>query len=153
LYSSIVYFPQEILAGIAMAEVDKLVETKGLDWIDAHKAKHMAKEQAHHLAERRYGHGQSGYEYAMEQQGPTVVYNYNGGVPYGMPGCPSVGYRGEYGGEYNREYAPSYYPPPQSYGGGYPEPGFGRGLHGHGHLGRGHHHERGHLGRGFLGRD
>lgn len=28
---------KEILAGIAAAEVDKLVETKGLDWLDARK--------------------------------------------------------------------------------------------------------------------
>ncbi|KAF8464513.1 hypothetical protein JB92DRAFT_2580910, partial [Gautieria morchelliformis] len=38
---------KEILAGIAAAEVDKLVETKGMDWIDRHKAKKLAERQAH----------------------------------------------------------------------------------------------------------
>eukprot|EP00271_Cylindrocystis_brebissonii_P017937 TRINITY_DN4884_c0_g1_i1.p1 TRINITY_DN4884_c0_g1~~TRINITY_DN4884_c0_g1_i1.p1 ORF type:complete len:116 (-),score=34.79 TRINITY_DN4884_c0_g1_i1:428-775(-) len=45
---------KEILAGFAAAEVDKLVETKGLDAIDARKAKAQAVEQAHHLANEQY---------------------------------------------------------------------------------------------------
>ncbi|KAI0034835.1 hypothetical protein K488DRAFT_34503, partial [Vararia minispora EC-137] len=46
---------KEILASIAAAEVDRLAETKGLDWLDRHKAKKMAEQQAHALAEQRYG--------------------------------------------------------------------------------------------------
>ncbi|KIJ43839.1 hypothetical protein M422DRAFT_113924, partial [Sphaerobolus stellatus SS14] len=48
---------KEILAGIAAAEVDKLAETKGLDFVDREKAKYMAIKQAHHLAEQRYQGG------------------------------------------------------------------------------------------------
>ncbi|KAK9760961.1 hypothetical protein K7432_014511 [Basidiobolus ranarum] len=51
---------KEMLAGFASAEVDKLVETKGLDWVDAEKAKRQAKAQAHRLAEEKYGGG-AGY--------------------------------------------------------------------------------------------
>ncbi|KDQ49972.1 hypothetical protein JAAARDRAFT_200399 [Jaapia argillacea MUCL 33604] len=129
---------KEMLAGIAAAEVDKLVETKGLDWVDAHKAKKMARQQAHHLAEQRYGHGNSGYDYAMSQNGPAFEYIYGGGSPYGLQGCPSYGYAygggpmGYGGGGYappppqgyyppqQQGYAPQYYqqPPPQQYYGG-----------------------------------
>ncbi|KZT64171.1 putative CipC-like antibiotic response protein, partial [Daedalea quercina L-15889] len=48
---------KELLAGFAAAEIDKLAETKGLDYIDREKAKRQAIEQAHHLANERYGHG------------------------------------------------------------------------------------------------
>jgi len=37
---------KELIAGFASAEVDKLFETKGLDFIDKEKAKHEAKKQA-----------------------------------------------------------------------------------------------------------
>ncbi|ORY67247.1 cipC-like antibiotic response protein [Pseudomassariella vexata] len=48
-------FAKEMLAGIAAAEVDKLVETKGLDHIDRQKAKHHAEKQAEHLYDQHYG--------------------------------------------------------------------------------------------------
>ncbi|KAF8522908.1 hypothetical protein BU17DRAFT_64109 [Hysterangium stoloniferum] len=113
---------KEIIAGIAAAEVEKLVETKGMDWIDRHKAKKLAEKQAHELAERRYSGG-TGWEYAQAQGGYAAEYNYGGGIPWGAPGHqgyaaygPPVGYGG---------YAPpqgypqgGYYPPPQ----GYPPP-------------------------------
>ncbi|KND01293.1 uncharacterized protein SPPG_03103 [Spizellomyces punctatus DAOM BR117] len=38
---------KEILAGLAAAEVDKLFETKGLDWLDRDRAKQQAIAQAH----------------------------------------------------------------------------------------------------------
>ncbi|KAG0704457.1 hypothetical protein DFH29DRAFT_997549 [Suillus ampliporus] len=37
---------KEILAGFAGAFIDRMVETKGLDFVDAQKAKHSAKETA-----------------------------------------------------------------------------------------------------------
>lgn len=40
---------KEVLAGFAAAEVDKLAETKGLDWLDREKAKKMAAEQSNTL--------------------------------------------------------------------------------------------------------
>ena len=48
-------FAKELLAGIAGAEVDKLVETKGLDFVDREKAKHQAKKNAEELYEKQYG--------------------------------------------------------------------------------------------------
>jgi len=57
---------KELLAGFAAFEVDKLVETKGLDFVDKEKAKHHAKQQAEHYAEQRYGSGNTGYEYVQQ---------------------------------------------------------------------------------------
>ncbi len=48
-------FAKEALAAIAGAEVDKLVETKGLDFIDREKAKHHAKQNAEKLYDDQYG--------------------------------------------------------------------------------------------------
>ncbi|CAO1621016.1 unnamed protein product [Sympodiomycopsis kandeliae] len=45
---------KEILAGIAGAEVDKLFETKGLDFLDREKAKHHAQQEARRVYEERY---------------------------------------------------------------------------------------------------
>ncbi|TPX51733.1 hypothetical protein SeLEV6574_g00143 [Synchytrium endobioticum] len=47
-------FAKEILASIAAAEVDRLIETKGLDWIDRHKAKRNAVEQAQQMYDQQY---------------------------------------------------------------------------------------------------
>jgi len=46
---------KELLAGFAAAETDKLVETKGLDWIDSRKAKQQAAKQAELYAEEMFG--------------------------------------------------------------------------------------------------
>jgi deoxyribodipyrimidine photolyase-like uncharacterized protein len=51
---------KELLAGFAAAEVDKLVETKGLDFLDREKLKRLASHQAHALANEKYGDGQVG---------------------------------------------------------------------------------------------
>ncbi|CAI0642475.1 hypothetical protein CGCF415_v003956 [Colletotrichum fructicola] len=48
-------FAKEMLAGIAGAEVDKLFETKGLDYLDREKAKRHAEKQAEHLYQEQYG--------------------------------------------------------------------------------------------------
>eukprot|EP00271_Cylindrocystis_brebissonii_P011830 TRINITY_DN29799_c0_g1_i1.p1 TRINITY_DN29799_c0_g1~~TRINITY_DN29799_c0_g1_i1.p1 ORF type:complete len:115 (-),score=28.87 TRINITY_DN29799_c0_g1_i1:285-629(-) len=48
---------KEILAGFAAAEVDKMVESKGLDWIDSALAKRKAVAQANKLADEKYGGG------------------------------------------------------------------------------------------------
>ncbi|CAK7266671.1 hypothetical protein SEPCBS119000_002148 [Sporothrix epigloea] len=48
-------FAKEMLAGFAGAEVDKLVETKGLDFIDREKAKRHARENAEQLYDQQYG--------------------------------------------------------------------------------------------------
>ena len=51
---------KELLAAFAAAEVDNLVETKGLDFLDREKLKHLATKQAHILATEKYGEGQVG---------------------------------------------------------------------------------------------
>ncbi len=56
-------FAKELLVGFAGAEVDKLVETKGLDYIDREKAKHQAKEQAEHLYDEHYINRHNAEEY------------------------------------------------------------------------------------------
>ncbi|KAI9902239.1 hypothetical protein N3K66_004056 [Trichothecium roseum] len=48
-------FAKELLVGIATAEVDKLAETKGMDFMDKERAKHHAKKQAEHLYDEQYG--------------------------------------------------------------------------------------------------
>ncbi|KAK3945154.1 hypothetical protein QBC46DRAFT_372915 [Diplogelasinospora grovesii] len=53
-------FAKEAIAAIAGAEADKLIETKGMDFVDRERAKHHAKEQAKELYERQYG-GQDQY--------------------------------------------------------------------------------------------
>ncbi len=47
-------FAKEAIAALAGAEVDKLFETKGLDFIDREKAKHSAKENAKHIYDQQY---------------------------------------------------------------------------------------------------
>ncbi|KAK9814289.1 hypothetical protein WJX72_003476 [[Myrmecia] bisecta] len=54
-------FLKEMLAAAAGAEVDKLVETKGLDYIDREKAKRHAEQQAFAMYDQRYGGGGQGY--------------------------------------------------------------------------------------------
>jgi Protein of unknown function (DUF3759) len=48
---------KELLAGFAAAETDKLVETKGMDWIDTRKAKEQAAQQAEQFAMEMFGQG------------------------------------------------------------------------------------------------
>lgn len=48
-------FAKELLAGIAGAEVDKLAETKGEDFVDRERAKRHAKENAERMYDQHYG--------------------------------------------------------------------------------------------------
>jgi hypothetical protein len=48
-------FAKELLAGFAGAEVDRLAETKGADYIDREKAKRHAKQNAEQLYDQHYG--------------------------------------------------------------------------------------------------
>lgn len=54
-------FAKELLVGIAGAEVDRLAETKGADWVDREKAKRHAKENVENLYDQQYG-GNDGYD-------------------------------------------------------------------------------------------
>jgi len=53
-------FAKEALAALAAAEVDKVAESKGLDFVDRERAKHHAKKQAEDLYDKQYG-GQENY--------------------------------------------------------------------------------------------
>ncbi|KAI1468596.1 uncharacterized protein F4812DRAFT_374559 [Daldinia caldariorum] len=66
-------FAKELLAGIAGAEVDKLVETKGLDFLDREKAKHHARKQAEELYDSHYG-DQDQYDPNNTRRHPTMDY-------------------------------------------------------------------------------
>jgi len=46
---------KEMIAGIAAAEVDRLAETKGADFVDREVAKHHAKKQAEQMYDTQYG--------------------------------------------------------------------------------------------------
>ncbi|KAH8751440.1 hypothetical protein BGZ57DRAFT_913675 [Hyaloscypha finlandica] len=48
-------FAKELLVGLAGAEVDKLAETKGMDFIDRENAKHHAKQQVEGMYDSHYG--------------------------------------------------------------------------------------------------
>jgi len=149
---------KEILAGIAAAEVDKLIETKGLDWVDRHKAKKLAEKQAHALAEERYGGG-TGYGYVQAQGDQWGMQGHPSYAPlpqgyYPPPFGPPQGYP-PYGGQpgyqpgYQQGYQPGYQPGyQQGYQPGYPPPagyqqGYGGGYEG-GYEGERHHHEHHH---------
>ncbi|OKL64620.1 hypothetical protein UA08_00302 [Talaromyces atroroseus] len=60
-------FAKELLAGFAGAEVDKLVETKGLTEWDKIEARRHAKENAENLYDQHYG-GQD--QWHPDYQGP-----------------------------------------------------------------------------------
>ncbi|CAF1455529.1 unnamed protein product [Rotaria sp. Silwood1] len=48
---------KEMLADIAAAEIDKLFEPKGLEFLDQEHAKRRAIQQAHQFAYEKYGSG------------------------------------------------------------------------------------------------
>ena len=54
-------FAKEMIAGFAGAEVDRLAETKGADFIDRERAKHEAKKRSEELYDQHYG--QQGDQY------------------------------------------------------------------------------------------
>jgi hypothetical protein len=57
-------FAKELLVGFAGAEVDKLAETKGMDFIDREKAKYHAKQQVEGMYDEHYvdNHGADQYD-------------------------------------------------------------------------------------------
>lgn len=56
-------FAKELLAGIAGAEIDKLAETKGMDFVDREKAKHHAREQTENMYDEHYVQNQGADQY------------------------------------------------------------------------------------------
>lgn len=47
-------FAKEMLAGLAGAEIDKLAETKGEDFVDRERAKHAAKQNVEKMYDDHY---------------------------------------------------------------------------------------------------
>ncbi|TPX30016.1 hypothetical protein SeMB42_g08005 [Synchytrium endobioticum] len=68
-------FAKEILAAIATAEVDRLAETKGLNWIDRQKAKRCATAQAHQIYDQQ--HGDKSMEYYDQNSFDWDQFNQN----------------------------------------------------------------------------
>ncbi|CAF1269229.1 unnamed protein product [Adineta steineri] len=104
---------KEILAGLAAAEVDKLFETKGLDYLDKEKAKRMAIQQAQQLADEKYGSG--GVFNPNGSQGQNQGYggNNSGNYQQDQFNDNNQGYDGQnYGNQGSRGYDQ------QNYGGG-----------------------------------
>jgi hypothetical protein len=56
-------FAKELLVGFAGAEADKLIETKGLDFVDRERAKHHAQQNAEHLYDEHYVRDQGADQY------------------------------------------------------------------------------------------
>ena len=47
---------KELLAAAVGSEIDKLVETKGIDYVAGKRAKRHAQQQAEHLYDEHYGY-------------------------------------------------------------------------------------------------
>ncbi|CAO3698137.1 hypothetical protein G6F70_005870 [Rhizopus microsporus] len=50
------HLAKQMIAALAAASVDHLVETKGMDWVDRHKAKKEAEEEAKKLYTEKTGY-------------------------------------------------------------------------------------------------
>ncbi len=102
---------KELLAAFAAAEADKLIETKGLDFLDREKLKRLAAHQAHALAKEKYGEGQvgpgSGQGYGGDSgqgYGGDSGQGYGGDSGQGYGGNPGQGYGGNSGQGYDDNY-------------------------------------------------
>ncbi|CAF1409843.1 unnamed protein product [Adineta steineri] len=114
---------KEMLAGFAAAEVDRLFETKGLDFLDREKAKRRAIDQAHHIANEQYGPGGT-FNYEQNQYGSAQNYYQQPGGPGYNPQQGGPGYNPQQGGPeyYPQQGGPNYYPQ-QGGSGYYPQQG------------------------------
>merc|ERR1739838_420314 len=60
-------FAKELLAGFAGAEVDKLAETKGEDFVDREELKRKARHNAENMYDEHYINGQGADQYDPNQ--------------------------------------------------------------------------------------
>jgi hypothetical protein len=82
-------FAKELLVGFAGAEAEKLIETKGLDFVDRERAKHQAQQNAEHLYDEHYVRDQGADQY--DPYGPKypadgrqlLIYSRNQYQPHG----------------------------------------------------------------------
>ncbi|KAK9383545.1 uncharacterized protein V2V93DRAFT_362083 [Kockiozyma suomiensis] len=84
-------FAKEVLAGFAGAEVDKLIETKGLNFYDREKAKRHAQQQVEQMYNSHYG-GDQNYDPQSRPPPREIQESFGGG--YGG----NQGFDGGYGG-------------------------------------------------------
>ncbi|TVY34878.1 hypothetical protein LSUB1_G005537 [Lachnellula subtilissima] len=68
-------FAKELLVGIAGAEVDKLAETKGMDFVDREKAKSHAKRNAESMYDEHYIQNQGADQYDPNQYSAPQQFN------------------------------------------------------------------------------
>jgi len=70
-------FAKEMLAGIAGGEVDKLAETKGMDFVDRERTQHRAKKNVEEMYDQHYIQDQGADQYDPNQYGaPPQVQQY-----------------------------------------------------------------------------
>ncbi|KAK9390080.1 hypothetical protein V1515DRAFT_592882 [Lipomyces mesembrius] len=137
-------FAKEVLMGLAGGEVDKLIETKGLDFYDRERAKRHAREQVNQMYDLHYGQNDCYDPIALSQPsrlqgyegygGNRDFYSYDqdgydqGRYGGGEYGGPRDGLGGGFGGPggYNAEYD-GRRDGPGGYNGGYggPQGGYG----------------------------
>jgi len=63
-------FAKELLAGFVGGEVDKLAETKGMDFVDREKAQHRAKKGSERMYDEHYIQQQGADQYDPNQYSP-----------------------------------------------------------------------------------
>ncbi|KOC15317.1 cipC-like antibiotic response protein [Aspergillus flavus AF70] len=68
---------KQVIAGLAAAGVTRLVETKGLNAIDEHKAKKQAEENAQRLYEEHYERGQNAPHFNPNEHKPHPSFERN----------------------------------------------------------------------------
>lgn len=68
-------FAKEAIAALAGAEVDKLAETKGLDYVDRERAKHEARRRVDNSYDNYYNNGQD--QWNPDHQSPFTNYQDN----------------------------------------------------------------------------
>lgn len=56
-------FAKELLVGLVGAEVDKLIESKGLDYVDRQKAKRHARDNVEEMYDQHYVRDQGAESY------------------------------------------------------------------------------------------
>lgn len=92
-------FMKEMLAAFAGAELDKLVETKGMDWMDRqqimnHAHRYMEPPGGYSVAQQSsYGGQQQQPQYGQPQYGQPQGYPPQGGYYAPPPGAPPGGYQ------------------------------------------------------------
>jgi hypothetical protein len=68
-------FAKELLVGFAGAEIDKLAETKGMDFVDRERAQHAAKKNVENMYDEHYIENHGADQYDPNQYSPPQQLN------------------------------------------------------------------------------